>query len=190
VDPATNHLAAERLDDGACAFFDNDYLRAHVHLGYAVTVHSAQGVTADTSHAVLGEYTGRALLYVVMTRGRHNNTAHLYERTGGDHEYGQPQPDGTHVKHRGDSHDAANLIRGILANHDQPAITAHDYTTRTPAEALPERVQALINRRATAVEQRQRSHQRWQTQARAVARNMSQSRTRSRSRGREEGLEI
>ena len=38
--------------------------------GYAITVHSAQGVTADTTHAVLGENTSRALLYVAMTRGR------------------------------------------------------------------------------------------------------------------------
>jgi hypothetical protein len=29
--------------------------------------HSAQGVTADTSHAVLGENATRSLLYVAMT---------------------------------------------------------------------------------------------------------------------------
>jgi ATP-dependent exoDNAse (exonuclease V) alpha subunit len=31
------------------------YLLEHVSLGYAVTVHSAQGITADTAHAVIGE---------------------------------------------------------------------------------------------------------------------------------------
>ena len=103
-----------------------DYLREHVGLGYAVTVHSAQGVTADTSHAVLGENTNRALLYVAMTRGRHTNTAQIYQRSTGDHEYGVQEPDGTHVKYRGSSHDAAGLVRGILANHDQPAVTAHE----------------------------------------------------------------
>ena len=41
-------------------------------------MHSAQGVTADTTHAVLGENTTRALLYVAMTRGRESNTAYLY----------------------------------------------------------------------------------------------------------------
>ena len=66
----TNRIAAERLDDGARAVFDGDYLREHISLGYAVTVHSAQGVTADTTHAVLGENTTRAMLYVAMTRGR------------------------------------------------------------------------------------------------------------------------
>ena len=71
----------------------NEYLREYVSLGYAVTVHSAQGVTADTAHAVLGEYTSRSLLYVAMTRGRHTNSAHLYERTVGQSEYGHQQPE-------------------------------------------------------------------------------------------------
>jgi hypothetical protein len=62
VNLATNHLAAERLDDGARALFDNDYLREHVNLDHAVIVLPAQGVTANTSHA---------------------NTAHLYERASG-----------------------------------------------------------------------------------------------------------
>jgi hypothetical protein len=115
VDARTNWLGAERLDDGARVVFDGDYLQEHVGLGYAVTVHSAQGVTADTSHAVLGENTSRALLYVALTRGRDNNTAHLYQRTSGDHEPGVQEADGTHVKHRGDSHEA-DLIGGILTN--------------------------------------------------------------------------
>jgi hypothetical protein len=78
--------------------FDNDYLREHVSLGYAVTVHSAQGVTADISHAVLGENTSRALPYVAMTRGRHTNTTRLYQHTTEAHEYSRHQPDGTRLK--------------------------------------------------------------------------------------------
>ena len=70
VDTDHNRIAARRLDDGARAAFSGDYLREHITHGYAVTVHSAQGVTADTTHAVLGETTTRALLYVAMTRGR------------------------------------------------------------------------------------------------------------------------
>ena len=75
IDTKTNRVAAERLDDHARVAFDGDYLREHVSLGFAVTVHSAQGVTADASHAVLGENTSRPLLYVAMTRGRHTNIA-------------------------------------------------------------------------------------------------------------------
>jgi hypothetical protein len=74
-----------------------------------------------------------------MTRGRHTNTAHLYERATGDHEYGQQEPDGTHVKHRGDSREAAALVRRILTNYDQLAVTAHDYAALTPGAALPDR---------------------------------------------------
>lgn len=64
IDSKKYRIAAVRLDDGAGAVFSGDYLREHINLGYAVTVHSAQGVTADTSHAVLGENTTRNLLYV------------------------------------------------------------------------------------------------------------------------------
>lgn len=71
IDPQTNRLAAERLTDKARAVFANDYLDEHVTLGYAATVHSAQGVTADSTYAILGEGASRAMAYVVMTRGRH-----------------------------------------------------------------------------------------------------------------------
>ncbi|MCT7661009.1 helicase C-terminal domain-containing protein [Mycobacterium deserti] len=80
IDEENCRIAAVRLDDGAGAVFTGDYPREHINLGYAVTVHSAQGVTADTSHAVLGENATRNLLYLAMSRGRHTNTAHLYER--------------------------------------------------------------------------------------------------------------
>ena len=47
------------------------------NLGYATTVHGAQGETVDHAHVALGETTGAAAAYVAMTRGRHSNTAHL-----------------------------------------------------------------------------------------------------------------
>jgi ATP-dependent exoDNAse (exonuclease V) alpha subunit len=61
-------VAARRLHDGARAVFPREYLREHITHGYAITIHSAQSVTADTAHAVLGENTTCALLYVAMTR--------------------------------------------------------------------------------------------------------------------------
>jgi hypothetical protein len=158
VDAESNRLAAERLDDQARVVFDADYLRDHVSLGYAVTVHSAQGVTADTSHAVLGETTGRALLYVAMTRGRHTNTAHVYRRSTEGHEYGRQEPDVVHQRSRGDSREAADVLRGILAN-DQPAVTAHDYAAHTLGAALPDRVRSVLERRAAATDRRRQNHQ-------------------------------
>ena len=51
------------------------------HLGYAATVHSAQGVTADSCYATPRRGRSRAMLYVAMTRGRHTNEAFLYQRS-------------------------------------------------------------------------------------------------------------
>ena len=54
---------------------------AHLQLGYATTVHGAQGVTVDTAHTVLTGGEDRRLLYVALTRGRAAN--HLYVATAG-----------------------------------------------------------------------------------------------------------
>jgi exodeoxyribonuclease V alpha subunit len=54
-----------------------NYVRAHVQLAYASTIHGAQGDTTGVAHVVVGEHTGAAAAYVAMTRGRENNTAHL-----------------------------------------------------------------------------------------------------------------
>jgi DNA primase catalytic core len=58
------------------------YVREHVQLGYATTVHGAQGVTADTCHTVLTGAEPRQLLYVALSRGRSAN--HVYLATVGD----------------------------------------------------------------------------------------------------------
>ena len=80
VDTDNHRIAGRRLDDGARAAFSGNYLRQHITHGYAVTVHTAQGVTAEVTHAVLGENTTRALLYVAMTRGHDTNQAEIEDR--------------------------------------------------------------------------------------------------------------
>ena len=57
------------------------YVREHVELAYATTIHGAQGETVDHAHVLIGEATGAAAAYVGMTRGRHTNTAHLVADT-------------------------------------------------------------------------------------------------------------
>ncbi|WP_293769699.1 AAA family ATPase, partial [Sporichthya sp.] len=52
-----------------------DYVREHVELGYAMTIHRAQGATADTAHVIAGPGMSRETFYVAMTRGRHANHA-------------------------------------------------------------------------------------------------------------------
>jgi conjugative relaxase-like TrwC/TraI family protein len=60
----------------------SDYVRASTGLGYATTIHAAQGVSADTMHGVLTGQESRQQLYTMLTRGRHGN--HLYLQVVGD----------------------------------------------------------------------------------------------------------
>ena len=50
-----------------------DYVRESVELGYATTIHAAQGVTADTCHGLLTGDESRQLAYTMLTRGRAAN---------------------------------------------------------------------------------------------------------------------
>jgi hypothetical protein len=59
-----------------------DYVRQWTGLGYATTIHSAQGVSADTMHGLLTGQESRQLLYTMLTRGRAAN--HLYLQVVGD----------------------------------------------------------------------------------------------------------
>ncbi|ASQ85798.1 MobF family relaxase [Mycobacterium intracellulare] len=159
VDPDNQRIAARRLDDGARVAFTGDYLREHVTHGYAITVHSAQGVTAERTHAVLGEHTSRNLLYVALTRGRESNGVYLYKRRAGetDHEHTAELEPGVHVARRGTGAQAAQLVRSIIGNRDDQARTAHDIAAHTQDRAqLPERVQHLLDRHTNAVQTRRR----------------------------------
>jgi conjugative relaxase-like TrwC/TraI family protein len=59
-----------------------DYVRASTGLGYASTIHGAQGVSADTMHGLLTGLESRQQLYTMLTRGRTAN--HLYLQVVGD----------------------------------------------------------------------------------------------------------
>jgi ATP-dependent exoDNAse (exonuclease V) alpha subunit len=59
-----------------------DYVRTSTGLGYASTIHSAQGVSADTMHRLLTGQESRQQLYTMLSRGRHAN--HLYLQVVGD----------------------------------------------------------------------------------------------------------
>ena len=74
-----SHMSAKRR-----ATLPADYVRDHVLLGYATTVHGAQGITADASHVVATGDETRQLLYVALTRGRTANHVYLDVTTGAD----------------------------------------------------------------------------------------------------------
>src|SRR4051794_2784073 len=75
-------LAARHLDLGRTVELPPDYVAQHVQLGYATTVHGAQGMTADTAHLVAAGEETRQTLYVGISRGRQAN--HIYLATGYD----------------------------------------------------------------------------------------------------------
>jgi ATP-dependent exoDNAse (exonuclease V) alpha subunit len=59
-----------------------DYVRTSTGLGYATTIHAAQGVSADTMHGLATGQESRRQLYTMLTRGRAAN--HLYLQVVGD----------------------------------------------------------------------------------------------------------
>lgn len=54
-----------------------DYVADHVELGYASTVHTAQGITADVVHGIVDGREDRQMLYTMLTRGRQENHVHV-----------------------------------------------------------------------------------------------------------------
>jgi conjugative relaxase-like TrwC/TraI family protein len=59
-----------------------DYVRESTGLGYATTIHAAQGVSADTMHGLATGQESRQQLYTMLTRGRTAN--HVYLQVVGD----------------------------------------------------------------------------------------------------------
>ena len=189
VDPDNQRIAARRVGDGARAVFEGDYLREHVSHGFAVTAHSAQGVTAQTTHAVIADTASRNLSYVAMTRGRESNRAYLYQRTVGeaDHQHRSPA-EGVHVAHRGTPAQAAAVMRTVIGR-DERARTAHQTAADTPVELLPDRVASLVSAHQQTVTRRWAAHQKTQRRQRdrAIDRHLGLDNTRSRSRDRDQG---
>ena len=72
--------AARDRVEGERIVLPADYVAEHLALGYASTVHAAQGLTVDTCHTVVTQTTAAEALYVGMTRGRQANTAHVVTR--------------------------------------------------------------------------------------------------------------
>jgi conjugative relaxase-like TrwC/TraI family protein len=92
------------------------YVNEHVTLGYACTVHAAQGLTVDTAHSVATHRTGHAALYVALTRGRERNTTYVATRFAPE-----DAPTGTvnQVRH----HDPRGLLAATFES-DDPDLSA------------------------------------------------------------------
>jgi len=70
-----------RNDHGLTREVPTWYGQGWVESAYATTVYGAQGETAAVGTLVMGEGTSAASAYVGMTRGRHDNVAHLVAET-------------------------------------------------------------------------------------------------------------
>jgi len=75
-------VTAGDLSTGEVYDLPAGYVGEHTHLGYAATVHRAQGATVETTHAVVDSTTSRSSLYVAVTRGKQENR--LYAITDDD----------------------------------------------------------------------------------------------------------
>ena len=106
-------LRVRHVRSGRIATLPADYVSTATELGYATTVHTAQGVTADTMHGVVTGGESRQQLYTMLTRGRAAN--HVYVAVVGD---GDPhtviQPDNVHLR------TATELLEQILARDAAP----------------------------------------------------------------------
>ncbi|MFK5636175.1 AAA family ATPase [Ornithinimicrobium sp. LYQ103] len=109
------------------------YVDQHVQLGYASTIHGAQGVTVDSTHTVLTGTETRQALYVALSRGRESN--HLY--------LGTPNASLDSIDpHLQDTvADPRQVLTGVLA-HDGRALSATTVEHGDAAELLRQAVLA------------------------------------------------
>lgn len=70
-------LQVRHVEHGGTVTLPAAYVRENVELGYALTVHRAQGATVDTAHALIDSRADRAGAYVGLSRGREENRLYV-----------------------------------------------------------------------------------------------------------------
>jgi hypothetical protein len=121
------------------------YVADHVELGYATTVHRAQGLTVDTAHAVIDPDTAtRELLYVAMTRGAVANHVYVGVEEDRDPEHGHRDTSSrfahsateiaiealaTVMGRVGAEQAATEVLRLAVAEHSSVATLANEFET-------------------------------------------------------------
>jgi conjugative relaxase-like TrwC/TraI family protein len=107
-------LKVQHTRNGRTVTLPAGYVSTATELGYATTVHGAQGVTVDTMHGLATGAESRQQLYTMLTRGRTAN--HLYLPVVGD---GDPhtilRPENNELR------TATELLEQILARDATPA---------------------------------------------------------------------
>ncbi|MBS45885.1 MAG: DNA primase [Nocardioides sp.] len=135
------NLAVRHRDSGLTTVLPAEYVAADVELGYASTVHTAQGLTADVMHGVVTGEETRQLLYTMLTRGRAENHVHVItDDLGDDREFELPGIT-EHLT-------ATETLERVLAR-DGAAVSAT--STRALAATPEARLQDAARRYADAV---------------------------------------
>jgi conjugative relaxase-like TrwC/TraI family protein len=124
-----------------------EYVLEWTGLGYATTIHSAQGVSANTTHGLLTGQESRQQLYTMVTRGRRAN--HLYLQVVGD---GDPhtliRPDTTSPR------TPTETLQQILARDEAPVSASTVLRElNSPAARLFQAVQRYTDSLHVAAEQ-------------------------------------
>ncbi len=121
------------------------YVHRHVDLGYALTVHRAQGITVDTAHVLAREGMTRAHLYVGLTRGRDANDVYTATDQGVvDHA----------LAGVGESRTGRDVLHGVLAaTGTEPAATTALRTAAAEAVS-PERLRPVAGTLAADITRR------------------------------------
>lgn len=70
-------LQVRHVEHGGTVTLPAEYVSQNVELGYALTVHRAQGATVDTAHALIDSRADRAGAYVGLSRGREQNNLYV-----------------------------------------------------------------------------------------------------------------
>lgn len=135
------NLAVKHAGSGLRTVLPAEYVAAHVELGYASTVHTAQGLTADSMHGIVTGEESRQLLYTMLTRGRVENHVHILLATDGDlHQLAFPETMSPAT--------ATELLEAVLAR-DGAAVSAT--TTANIAVSAEQQFRDAVARYADAV---------------------------------------
>lgn len=70
-------LQVRHVEHGGTVTLPAEYVSQNVELGFALTVHRAQGATVDTAHALIDARADRAGAYVGLSRGREENRLYV-----------------------------------------------------------------------------------------------------------------
>ncbi len=134
-------LSVRHRDSGLNALLPASYVAAHVELGYASTVHTAQGLAADVMHGIVTGEESRQTLYTMLTRGPVENHVHVVlADVAEDHALPSPTHDWRAT--------VTELLEGILAR-DGAEVSAT--TARAVATSPEAQLQDAVTRYADAL---------------------------------------